>query len=239
MKQIGTDIGTFVIPQDIYDRSEEGGIIKSLETKGAYQSWVDEWAKEHSKPNSVVLDVGANIGSKTLPFARMHEGSVEVIAFEPVRVNIDILEELVRVNQLDNVKIEPIGLSNKTTTAQVNFPSDDFGLEATRGQGRISEEHIRNHASETVELKRLDDLDIKNISFIKVDIEGDERQFIEGAEETLKRQSPAVVLEIFNQVKNGVTRGLVQRSQKCFELMSDLGYKRIDEGKWKDALFIR
>ena len=151
MKQIGTDIGTFVIPQDIYDRSEEGGIIKSLETKGAYQSWVDEWAKA----NSVVLDVGANIGSKTLPFARMHEGSVEVIAFEPVRVNIDILEELVRVNQLDNVKIEPIGLSNKTTTAQVNFPSDDFGLEATRGQGRISEEHIRNHASETLISKTL------------------------------------------------------------------------------------
>lgn len=47
-----------------------------------------------------------------------------------------------------------------------------------------------------VEARRLDDLPLRDIGFIKIDVEGFEREVIEGARETLARDRPRLLIEI-------------------------------------------
>ena len=80
---------------------------------------------------------------------------------------------------------------------------------------------------------------IKNISFIKVDIEGHELEFLEGAKETIDRERPAIVLEIFNSTKKKrLTESAQRKNEQCLSLMKSYGYKQIAR-KNKDVLFIR
>jgi len=239
MKQISTPSGLYVVPQEIYDRSSDKDIIKALENLGEYQPWIDKWAEQYSKPNTVILDVGANIGSKILPFSRLHGGNVHVIGFEPVAINQEILKELVRVNELKNVELKKLALSNSGGEMAINFPSSDSHLEAVRGQGQFNKINKDDHGFAIVEFVKLDDLNIKNISFIKVDIEGHELEFLEGAKETIDRERPAIVLEIFNSTKKKrLTESAQRKNEQCLSLMKSYGYKQIAR-KNKDVLFIR
>jgi hypothetical protein len=52
------------------------------------------------------------------------------------------------------------------------------------------------HRSMVVETRRLDDLDLGAIGFIKIDVEGHEGAVITGAAETLLRYRPNLVVEI-------------------------------------------
>ena len=91
-----------------------GSIRKILVATGEYQDYIIEWAKKIGKANSVILDVGANIGCHTIPFAQLFDGSCEVYAFEPEPEAHDILSENIKLNNLTNVRIIKKGLSNET-----------------------------------------------------------------------------------------------------------------------------
>jgi Methyltransferase FkbM domain len=47
-----------------------------------------------------------------------------------------------------------------------------------------------------VSLRRLDDYEFKNISFIKVDVEGQEEDVLDGGRETIAREPPCLLIEI-------------------------------------------
>src|ERR1700730_11531990 len=53
----------------------------------------------------VVIDVGANIGTHTLPLARLVGASGTVYAYEPQRMIYEILRKNVEVNDLPNVQL--------------------------------------------------------------------------------------------------------------------------------------
>ena len=98
----------------------------------------------------------------------------------------------------------------------INFPSSDSHLEAVRGQGQFNKINKDDHGFAIVEFVKLDDLNIKNISFIKVDIEGHELEFLEGAKETIDRERPAIVLEIFNcTFRNRLSKEDIQKNRIC------------------------
>ena len=73
---------------------------------------------------------------------------------------------------------------------------------------------VRRHEVET---QPLDALDHTNIGFIKIDVEGHEEAVIEGATETLRRERPALLIEIEQRHARGDVRDLLRR-------ITDLGY---------------
>ncbi|MEH1814616.1 MAG: MupA/Atu3671 family FMN-dependent luciferase-like monooxygenase [Nostoc sp.] len=79
-----------------------------------------------------VFDVGANIGMFTL-FANLKCRNVQVYAFEPIPPTFDVLQTNVTLYGLD-VKLFPLGLSDKTETAEFTFYPEMAGL-----SGRYSE----------------------------------------------------------------------------------------------------
>jgi len=140
-------------------------------------------------PLRVSVDAGANRGVWT-EMLRRH--SRRVVAFEP---NPKMFAELRRCARA-GVEAHPFALSDRSGTADLLVPRNDRGysnqgasLSMTRiGDGRF--------ATVTVETRRLDDLDLGPVGFIKVDVEGHEIAVLEGARETLRRDRPTLVVEI-------------------------------------------
>jgi len=138
--------------------------------------------------DSVILDVGANIGNHSLYWLSKRK-STFVYAFEPVPVNFEILEENIKLNTLEErVELFKVGLSNTISNGSiVKFDG--------RNRGGTVIEH--NDIGE-LELVTLDSLHFtRKIDFIKIDVEGFEASVLEGGAELIKRDKPPICIEIF------------------------------------------
>jgi len=143
--------------------------------------------KKHVKEGDNVIDIGANIGYFTLMLAKLVGPTGKVFAFEPDPRNISLLKKNIETNNYQNVVVVPKAVSN------VNQKCTLFTSQATFGQNRIYEpKKTKNQEyvpieSETISLDNFFKTDetMKNISFVKIDVEGAEKFVLEGMENIL------------------------------------------------------
>ena len=140
-------------------------------------------------PARIAIDAGANRGVWTEVLRRQAR---RVCAFEP---NPKMYAELRRCARPE-VATYPFALSDRAGTAELLVPQNDRGfsnqgasLSAARiGGGRCGRVQVQT--------RRLDDLDLGAVGFIKIDVEGHELAVLDGARETLRRDRPTLVVEI-------------------------------------------
>jgi len=135
----------------------------------------------------VAIDVGANKGVYSYFLAKQCE---RVIAYE---ANPELVEQLRRY-KLDRLEIRPVALSNETGTAAFYIPLSTSGKRRNNVAGL---DPLEGPVDEiTVPRLRLDDEGLSDISFIKIDVEGHELQVLQGAEQTILRDRPTLLVEI-------------------------------------------
>lgn len=159
-------------------------------------------------PGDIVLDVGANMGALTLPIARM--GAI-VYAFEPQRMMFQLLCANMAINSIVNVFAfnEAIG----ATEGEV-FPME---LDPTVEQnfGGLSLDMPSKVRSIAIRQRTIDSLKLASVKVIKVDVEGMERDVLEGAYETIRSCRPVLYVE----------NDRLEKSQALMEYLSLLGYE--------------
>jgi FkbM family methyltransferase len=145
--------------------------MASLFNRYGYSSKEDfEVLKKYLKKDSVVVDIGACIGTLTIPLSKLAK---EVHAFEPELHNLSYLRRNIEANKCKNITIHPLALGSKkgkVTLAQPDTTS--IGSGTIIGTGDIS-------------MVTLDSLNISP-HVIKVDVEGFEPKVFEGAKKTLE-----------------------------------------------------
>lgn len=144
-------------------------------------------------PGAVVLDIGAHEGeSAALYLARR---ASTVISFEPRRAARERWPAGIREDP--RLTLHPFGLSDHTGSAQIYVPSVGDGASS------LDRDFVRRYRSEegseeTVELRRIDDLDLPRAQVWKIDAEGSELEILRGAERTLAVAAPDILqVEIF------------------------------------------
>jgi FkbM family methyltransferase len=162
-------------------------------------------------PTSVVLDIGAYIGTHTLPFARL---AAQVYAFEPQPVICAFLQQNVRANGLLNVTVINAAAGNGTERPWV--PHVSFGKPGNFGalslvKGTTTDESAEGAAVETISI---DSLGLSSCQLIKIDVEGMELAVLEGATQTLDRCRPIVFSECLS----------IESGWACLRFMSSIGY---------------
>ncbi|MEM9446963.1 MAG: FkbM family methyltransferase [Cyanobacteria bacterium P01_E01_bin.6] len=149
----------------------------------------------HLNPGDVFIDIGANFGMHTL-YAAKHLGTHgKVFSFEPVSDNVALLKHHVHLNQLhQQIVIEPSAVSNSEKSHLSFFLAPEAcSVTASLQQSQPSQSRI------TVPNIRFDDY-WKNINrpiqLIKIDVEGAELEVLRGAEKTLKKWKPLLLIEV-------------------------------------------
>jgi len=160
----------------------------------------------------LALDVGANRGFYSNRLADLYEN---VIAFEP---NTQISREL-SAAKISNVELRSVALSSHCGSRELFIP---FGANGRELDGWASFDPnncptaTRSNAIE-VDVAALDDLSLPSISFIKVDVEGHEVDFLRGAVKSLQKHGPRVLIEVRESTLEDVQR-----------LFEEIGYKQLD-----------
>ena len=141
------------------------------------------------RPGDVVLDLGANIGTHTLAFARMVGPQGTVVALEPQRALFQILCANAAMNRLPNVEALHAGAGR--AAGWMHVPPLDYSQTENFGGVSLSEQQ----AGLRVATRAIDDLDLAACGLMKIDVEGMELDAIAGAVGTIRRHRPVLYVE--------------------------------------------
>jgi FkbM family methyltransferase len=143
--------------------------------------------------NSVVVNVGANIGIYAIPLARRVK---KVIAFEPHPLTSKILEKSIEMNNLKNIILvkKAVGDSQKRVTYNIDkVPM----LSKIVPQGENTNITLGNvMVTETVDLDTYLKQEVK-IDWLIIDAEGFEANVLNGAKKILRNNKPKIIVEAY------------------------------------------
>jgi FkbM family methyltransferase len=175
----------------------------------------------HLTPGGTFLDVGANTGWFALRAAARYRelGGGSVHAFEPQPVMFDLISRSIAENGFeDDLTLHQLALGKEAKTVWMSTPPFNSGGSLVRFK------EVKD--SFPVEMKTLDSLGLspERIDIMKVDIEGSEPLFIEGAAEFLKRHRPVIYSELHPKKLEWVSK----RSREDYlDQMESLGYRAL------------
>lgn len=145
-----------------------------------FEEWLLTPLKEKVKSFKHVIDVGSNIGNHAYFFKNICNAD-KVLCFEPLPDNFSLLQM-----NCSNCELYPIGLSseNKSGYIQMTEPID-----SNSGTAKISDNGVE------ITLSTLDSYNLKDVSFIKIDVEGHELEVLKGAKDTINQSKPDILVE--------------------------------------------
>ena len=183
-------------------RQHKGFLIRKVGGR-AHERCIFEYYRKLLRPEDVVFDIGAHIGTHTIPLGlKLPQG--HVVAFEPDPDNRALLRENVLRNKLEkNVTIVPVAVSNHTgrKTFWRDLVSTSTGSLVPTRSGNSWYPEILEVPPVTIEVQTMsvDDFCASDPSclptLIKVDVEGAEAQVIEGMRKTIDRCHPSVIVD--------------------------------------------
>ena len=134
--------------------------------------------------NKITLDIGAAVGMYASYFAKY---SLSVFCYEAVPEVFKQLEKT--CSEYNNMYCANLAISN--IIGETSFYVDDKRL------SNSSIYNLVNGIEITVPCKTVDSMEHYNIGFIKIDVEGAELLVLRGAEKTIGRDLPALMIEVY------------------------------------------
>lgn len=171
----------------------------------AEQSIIDNELKEYILNSKNILDIGAHVGYHSIAYAKMNS-NVSILSFEPQIEIYKLLQQNIKQNDYES-RIQTLNCcvghaemeitlsdyieDGLTTDIPVNYESDDIynfgGLNVGKG-------------STVVKMITIDSLNLKNVDYMKIDVEGAESLVLLGAEQTIKKFKPVICFEDLKQL---------------------------------------
>ena len=182
------------LPDGVYRERELDGVGRFYIDNGkdSIKRHLVELFPKYVKAGSTVVDAGAAIGVHTVALARLAGPGGRVYAFEPQRKLHRQLVFNLRLNRIENAVPLRYALGH---TAGVSAPGK---------------------AEDRVELRPLDSFGLRNVSLIRIDMEQFEDYVLEGAQLTIGRYRPILIIEITGNRK---------RIEATHARLKQLGYR--------------
>ncbi|HEB9312194.1 TPA: FkbM family methyltransferase, partial [Campylobacter coli] len=144
---------------------------------------------ERAKKDTIIVDIGSNIGNHSLYLAAH---GFDVYAFEANQELCNILKISIELNGFKKLKLYEFGLSDKKEMAVL----DNLNPENLGGQSL----KIKDFGN--IVLYPLDDIKFeKDVSVLKIDVEGMETKVLNGAINTIKKYRPILYIEAINNIE--------------------------------------
>lgn len=158
------------------------------------------------KNRRIAIDGGAHVGSWSIRMAKEFD---TVLSFEPLKSNYECL--IKNTKHLPNVKTLNYAIGHEKGTASMHDPVNP----GNSGAGWLMD-------GNDFEIVAIDDFNLTDVDFIKLDVEGFEPFAIDGAVETIKRCKPIVLVE-----QKPITARFNLDYMAAGSLLMDMGYKEV------------
>ncbi len=169
-------------------------IEKYLFWYGAYEKKEVTTMQALLTADSVVVDIGANIGYYSLMAAEKVTAG-RIYSFEPVTKNLGKIERNISLNKFTVIHPIQTAISNVSGSTTIYISADDnSGMSGLRTAENFSGQ------SETVKCLTLDEAVIEynlpKINLIKIDVEGSEVNVLKGMMKIITEQKPIILIEV-------------------------------------------
>lgn len=176
--------------------------------------------KRLCEPGFTFVDVGANIGFYSLVMGKLLRDTGIIYSFEPNGDTYKKFKENIELNQLRNISLHKVGLSDTEKDVEIIYNLRNSGTASIFKPATAAEK------KETIHLMKFDDFcnaeNLENINLLKVDIEGSELSFLVGAEYAIKRNRKlAMAVEMMDE--NCMNIGYT--ISELFQYIVGLGFK--------------
>ncbi len=149
--------------------------------------------RDHVKPGDVVVDCGAHVG--VFNDMALRRGASKVVAIEPDPVNLECL----RRNFVQEIAAGRVIVVPKGVWSTEKIITLYTGAENSGTNSMVLDQHAGRIDVPVTKLDNIvEELKISHVNFIKMDIEGAEREALRGGLKTLKRDFPTLMLDTYH-----------------------------------------
>lgn len=174
-----------------------------------------EFAKTLVTKFDFALDIGAHIGTMARKIAVDFQ---EVKCFEPA------FHVFTKQNTADlgNVVVEPFALGNETKEDEIYIMEEKTGGSSIVKHPLRWKKWQKTAGKKVINIRRLDDFNLTNIDFIKIDVESYEYFVVDGGRETLTNNSPVIMIEYLDKFQHHT-----YPPSETNRMLNELGYKQV------------
>tara|TARA_R110000803_G_scaffold117669_3_gene186188 strand:+ start:451 stop:1092 length:642 start_codon:yes stop_codon:yes gene_type:complete len=193
-----------------YPTTNDSAVVRCLLSGRVWEKKITNIFHQYITHDSVVVDCGTYIGSHSLSMSNLAK---KVIGFEPQPLIFKCLTQTIDKQNIKNIKLYNIALSNKQGNTFI----------MTNNDGDASLEGIRDNKFKhkfPIKTNTLDNIINEKIDLIKIDVEGHEWEMLEGASETITKYRPIIILETFRTKNN-------KNNLEIFKLQYNYNYQYI------------
>lgn len=168
--------------------------------------------------NSSFIDIGSNVGNHTIFFRNNFK---KIYSFEPQRTTYKILK--LNTEPYSHIKTFNYGIDTEEKEITFYIPNNNNGM------GRSSIIKGENVRKEKVLLKPIEDFLVKDVGFIKIDVEGNEYPVLKSLKRILDKDKPIIGFELNydNPNKNELLEFLCENDYKTFLVNNKIFNNRI------------
>jgi FkbM family methyltransferase len=170
-----------------------------------------QWSKlsaamKHVKQWRTAVDIGAHVGTWSMHLAERFD---KVVAFEPIEEHRRCFCANVPTKSRAAIILHPCALGDHDDSVTFEIPPGSSGGTHINGHGDIP-------------VRTLDTFELKQVDFLKIDVEGYELFAVRGGEKTIRGNRPVIVVE---QKPKGLAERYGQTRMAAVELLQSWGAK--------------
>jgi len=189
---------------------------------------------------SGVAHFGAHLGQEVMDYEELNIKNIHL--FEPQK-NL-FLELDKKFGKNKKIKIYNFGLGSEEKQLDINLTPSNNGLSASILPPKKHKDlypEIKFEGTEKIEIKIYDDLNIKDVNFLNIDIQGYELYALEGSKKSLEENIDYIFIEVN---KDELYEGNVV-VEKLDEFLDKFKFIRIETKwfnrfvLWGDALYVK
>ena len=192
--------------------TKDSVVAKAHRNGRRWEPTIAKLLTKHGKKGTTAVDMGAYIGTHTMSLIDVVGTKGKVVAFEPQPWAYNGIKKTLSKNGIKNTRVINAGVSDKKD--KLRFCSDSSGSSSLCQERRPSDKWKEVY---DVPVMTLDSLKLKNVSVMKVDVEGHELNALLGSKKTIMDSKPVILLEVWRKRTN--------RLQKIKEFFKSVNYR--------------
>jgi FkbM family methyltransferase len=162
----------------------------------------NNYFEPYIKEDTTIFDCGAYIGSHTISMKKLNRNN-DIFVFEMMPEHYKIIQDNIKLNNFDNILTFNFALGDKIDKIKIeqvdyNGNNHNYGAIGINYNNGTDNSKLSNIDIPMIYLDYIMPFVKKPISFIKIDVEGNEISLLNGAKELITNYKPTICIEIWS-----------------------------------------